>query len=310
MKKLITLIVTFCMCISLVACSSPDGSGNQDNGKNPTDKGDSSQSEQQVSEDNVDAGNDNLSEDEMSGENSDTSHSDNPASIDEDVYAQKISGDEAASQIQLIADNSSVWIPAEDELSYNSYSYAITDLDFNGRLEIIVSSCQGTGFFTYSNIWQVNDAEDGLEEVSYARDEEYSQPDIITDTADVYLNVAFDEPTYNYIFEDYLRNGAAENYSTLMSINMYGTSVYTNILATRQSVYDMDGNETTTYEDKDGNEITAEEYSAAPGNTFSACIKLQASFGWIHDSETPILTLENDTLVQKLSESYDGFNVA
>ena len=303
MKKLITLILTLCICLSLAACSSPDSGENQDTGPG-TDQSSSSQVEQQVPEDNNTPSDNTSNGSEMSENNSEE-----PPYSGEEVSPQKISGDEAAAQIQIIADNLSVWLPAADELTYNSYNYAITDLDFNGRLEIIVSSCQGTGFFTYSSIWQVNDTRDGLEEVSYARSEEYSQPDIIVDTADVYLNAAFDEPIYNYIFEDYLRNGAAENYSTLMSINLNGTSIYSNILATRQSVYDMEGNETTTYEDQDGNEITAEEYSAAPENTFSSCKKLTASFGWLYDSEGLIPTLENADLVQRLAESYQGFNV-
>ncbi|MDR1771445.1 MAG: hypothetical protein LBS02_12520 [Hungatella sp.] len=32
----------------------------------------------------------------------------------------------------------------------------------NGRLEIIASTCQGSGLYTHSSIWKVNESMDGL----------------------------------------------------------------------------------------------------------------------------------------------------
>ena len=51
------------------------------------------------------------------------------------------------SQLQLIADNTAVWM-GDTELIAEPFFYAVTDLDQNGRLEIIQSSCQGTGLYT------------------------------------------------------------------------------------------------------------------------------------------------------------------
>ena len=55
------------------------------------------------------------------------------------------------SQLQLIADNTAVWM-GDTELIAEPFFYAVTDLDQNGRLEIIQSSCQGTGLYTYTKL--------------------------------------------------------------------------------------------------------------------------------------------------------------
>ena len=54
-------------------------------------------------------------------------------------------------QIDLIVNNYSMWTMKTDDDTNKPYSYVVTDLDQNGRLEIIASTCQGTGIYTYSN---------------------------------------------------------------------------------------------------------------------------------------------------------------
>ena len=61
-------------------------------------------------------------------------------------------------QIDVIMNNIDTWNLSTDEDIYAPYGYAITDLDQNGRLEIIASSCQGTGIYTYSNYYEVNES--------------------------------------------------------------------------------------------------------------------------------------------------------
>lgn len=45
-------------------------------------------------------------------------------------------------QLQLIADNYDSW----STLEFENYSFAVCDLNHNGRLELIVSLCEGSGY--------------------------------------------------------------------------------------------------------------------------------------------------------------------
>ena len=45
------------------------------------------------------------------------------------------------------------------DTTLNSWNYVVTDLDRNGRLELITATLQGTGLYTYLNAYEVS--EDG-----------------------------------------------------------------------------------------------------------------------------------------------------
>lgn len=97
----------------------------------------------------------------------------------EDYWDYKASMDGHRSvyaQLQIIAKNKELWLDGlNDEDAV--YQYAVTDLDGNGRKEIIVSQKEGTENYIYSRIFQVNDSYDGLEECGTDFAEGASQPD-------------------------------------------------------------------------------------------------------------------------------------
>lgn len=70
-------------------------------------------------------------------------------------------------QIKLLADSQSQWQQPEEPGT--PYYYAVTDLDRNGRLEILAMSTQGTGVFTYGKIYEVNNSGSALAECSLGR---------------------------------------------------------------------------------------------------------------------------------------------
>ena len=59
------------------------------------------------------------------------------------------------SQLTIIAENKDMWT---EELEYADevYYYVISDLDHNGRYEVVVSNMGGTGLYTYSRFFVVN----------------------------------------------------------------------------------------------------------------------------------------------------------
>ena len=55
-------------------------------------------------------------------------------------------------QLMVIAENKDMWT---EELEYADevYYYVISDLDHNGRYEVVVSNMGGTGLYTYSRFF-------------------------------------------------------------------------------------------------------------------------------------------------------------
>lgn len=120
-------------------------------------------------------------------------------------------------QLQLIVDSATTWI-GDTEQSAEPYFYAVTDLDQNGWLEIIQSSCQGTGLYTYTNLWEVGPNETEIVPCQFPIADGGSQPDIITDPDTVYFDEVRD--CYFYIFRDDIRNGAAEHYQSQVDFSL------------------------------------------------------------------------------------------
>ena len=67
---------------------------------------------------------------------------------------------DAEEQIHLITDARDIWDLSEPGM--DTVGYMCSDLDGNGRLEILVAESGGTGLYTYTKIYEVNEAKDAL----------------------------------------------------------------------------------------------------------------------------------------------------
>lgn len=111
-------------------------------------------------------------------------------------------GMSASEQIKLIADCREQWMPWEKrrtDLEPEQYSFLVADMDDNGRLEMMVSFCGGSGNISQNHYYEVNDTGDGLlditPEVDYETDwlggsMDYREPLMVMyedDTGDTYI---------------------------------------------------------------------------------------------------------------------------
>lgn len=89
---------------------------------------------------------------------------------------------EISEQIAVYVANRGVWMQ-DDE--YEKYSYALHDLDRDGKLELIATTCQGTGLFSDSDFYRLKDGMDGVAEIPQEErlelDIGMGQPDIYRD---------------------------------------------------------------------------------------------------------------------------------
>lgn len=209
-------------------------------------------------------------------------------------------------QLDIIADNIDLWRMEEYEGELNRY--AITDLDQNGRLEIIASNAAGSGLYTWSSFYEVNETRDGLTELATNFGEGESQPDMIIDEAVCY----YQDGVYYYIVSDTLRNGFAENYFILTSLALKDGTIERTWLGTRSMIYDPteesekeeaeEPEPTITYMDGNYEEITEEAFFDTD-RLFPAAEKRTAHFGWAEITE-------DSDVSAVLRNSYDTFSVS
>lgn len=212
-------------------------------------------------------------------------------------------------EVKGIVGNMSTW-SASAKQGTSIYLYAVTDLDQNGKYEMISAENFGTGNFTESRIFELGEDKKTLREIEHVFEGE-SQVDLMQDTADVYK-----EPETGrlyYIFSDNIRNGYKENYNTKVAISLYDDKFTEERLITEAVVYEEGSLEpTTTYYNSKGEEVTKEDYDNAVANRFAGYEKLSATFCWKgytfsnHDST---INADNDNLGSIFTDSMNKFSV-
>lgn len=208
-------------------------------------------------------------------------------------------------QLTLIYNDLSTWRVLDET---NAWCYAVTDLDGNGRLEILSSETHGTGHFTTFRAWEVD--ESGASIVSITEPEEsdstvimgadyYNAEYLSTDTVDKFFDPA-NQRSY-YIQTDEVRDGAAHYYETKSAIFLESGKMGQNILGFKQTEY-LDGGAkcVITYQaDADGAAISEEEY-ASPAQ-LSGLEHSTAHIGWL------ICVPAQDINQALLDESWQAF---
>ena len=178
-------------------------------------------------------------------------------------------------QLTIMAENKAIWT-TDLEYADEVYCYAVTDLDHNGRYEIIVSNMGGTGLYTYSRFFEINEILDGIVECDNDFMEGDSQPDIMVEQVDTYVD---ENGEFHYILPDALRNGMAEYYENIRELMLRDGQIITKYLATKSTVYDGEVPNVTCM-DYEGNVITEEEYESVADNYFTGYEKVITNINW------------------------------
>ena len=157
------------------------------------------------------------------------------------------------------------------------WRYAVTDLDHNGRLELIAASQHQADRATTLKVWELNEKQDALIECAVRLEEGESFPDILSENADTYHDPVFD--TWSYLFYDNIVLSETEAYTAKCSVMLHeGTLSYEPHAYQLVSV--QDGKRMVTYLDLNGNEISPEAFNAAGQQAFAGTEKSSSNFGW------------------------------
>ena len=178
-------------------------------------------------------------------------------------------------QKQLIMTNYSLW--AYTEPWDSPWFYAVTDLDHNGRMEIIAATLQGTGLYTWMKVYEVNADCSGLSEVALMEEEGFSYPDLVVDSMPCYYDA--EVGLYYYSCEDIIRDGAARYYDQNMFFFLCNGKLDFQTIATKETVYTED-KETVTCLDKDGNVISEADCETYADWYFAGKLKSELMLSW------------------------------
>lgn len=211
-----------------------------------------------------------------------------------------------SAQISLIAENSDMW-EAFIDFPVESFRVAVTDLDNNGRLEVICAATMGSGIVTTSAWAEVSSDYESLVSVQNNMDKK-SEPEIIVKSADCFVNADTDERVYSFVDTarasgDYTAytKGLLTLKDNIVSFKPLGTCI-----SVAENPEDIT-NRTFTFTDAEGNSLTQEEFDSYIDTCLEGCEKLTATFKWQEYSKNS--TLKQDEIVNLLNESYEGFSV-
>ena len=110
-------------------------------------------------------------------------------------------------QVKLIAANRELWLVTGQQADF--VMYAVTDMDENGRLELVSTVTEGTGQFSSTQFWEVSADYSKLEPVTYDLDGAQSEADLGFGES----FRAYKGELGNFIVaRDQMANGYAENY--------------------------------------------------------------------------------------------------
>lgn len=195
----------------------------------------------------------------------------------------------AQEQLDLISASTSVWL--KDDQSGAPYSYAVTDLDGNGRLEVFCACVVGSGSFTYGGIYELNEAGTALEKAVIKDDPEELIPEVTVLSADRYADKAGTRAYY--IFSDMARNGYAETTETLTALSLSEGVITLTPIASHY--YNATGPAVIeTYTSASGAQLGKAQFEGAAAQRYADLDKSSVNFGWfISDGSSVSKQLEN-----------------
>ncbi len=229
-------------------------------------------------------------------------------SEEQNLGSSVLSGSDARidtdSQLHLIASQSERW-RVSDEM--DAWGYAVTDIDQNGRLELLSSQCQGTGFYSTTRVFEVSEDGSALNEYNGFLSEYDSHPDFLFDNE---YRALYADGAYHLMIEDMIKDGPMTHHSYTNSVSLLGGVNESVILGHRtvsNEMVDDDVVTTTEYFDSGDNKISEDDYYALPEKCYPDASQYRFSIAWQNNASLD--GLDQDALVSMLTESFVGFAI-
>ena len=193
---------------------------------------------------------------------------------------QKVPSIPIEDQKKILENNRGLWEFTE---AYDSpWFYTFTDLDHNGRLEVIAATTQGTGIFTYANFYEVRQDGSGIDNC-YHENVEIEGPDdwpeIVTDSLPCYHDAAGD--CYFYACEGITREGYAHQYYAWYALCLKDGTADWEFIASKDVTWTDEGaSSMVECRDARNNIISSQDYDSAVDRRFYGMEKTALNLDW------------------------------
>lgn len=203
-------------------------------------------------------------------------------------------------QISLILSQADNWKETLEGYGEVTFYYAITDLDQNGRLEIIAAATHGTGMFTYGIVREVTESYDDIVKCC-----EYNEdwPEVTVSSVPAAYDA--DSGCYDYLFTNTTRDGNTDSYESIVALRLQGGSATCTVLANSYTHYIDVEQEEHEYAVPSGDSyvsVTALEYNAVISDYQDNYQGFTANLEWF--------TLESELTEAVLTSSYQVFQAS
>jgi len=200
---------------------------------------------------------------------------------------------DAEAQLNLIYSNFSTF--RQQDTEGKNWSYAVTDLDRNGWLEVVAASRHEADWSTDLKFWEVSEDGASFEECGVVVGKDESFPDMIADNADTFYDEAAD--TWHYLFYDNIVVSGQEAYAVKCSVTKKNSELTFEQYAT-QCVEVKNGQTLVSFTDNDGNPISQDAYNASGVSAFPDRDRSSTNLDWFAFS---------DASLGRISDSYAIF---
>ena len=191
-------------------------------------------------------------------------------------FATPVRADDESTAAQLNLIYSSLASIRQNETS-GVWSYSVTDLDHNGRLEVL-ATMKDANRTTFVNVWEVNAEQNALAACKVNIPQGQSFPYLYAENADTFYDSTTD--TWAYMFYDNMVLNTNDVYTFKSSVTLKDGMLSFTQHATQVTSNASGGYQQTAFFDAGGNPISPEQYNSAGVNAFASANKSSTNFGW------------------------------
>ncbi len=196
-----------------------------------------------------------------------------PAEVTPDAAAEAIDA-----QLVTLFTDMGAW---NQDRSGDEWRYTVTDLDHNGRLELIAAKNTPDDRTTNLKMWEIGNNGKSLTECS-VQDQGGAFPDVITESADTFYTSRLDEWVY-FSYDRTLFDGGAK--TVKCSILLKDGELTVTEYAYEITLSDFYGQTMVTHTDLNGLEISAEAYNNAGMDGFAGSMRGSTNLDWFGMAE-------------------------
>lgn len=216
-----------------------------------------------------------------------------------------------------------------DEWSNNFTGYfcfTVADLNQDGRLELIVSTIQGSADYAYTDYYVIESKKAKLKQLhedgrSVALINDFLVGEQVNDGTHrivkngvTYVPVYYDknDNMYYYIHHDYSGHTPYEAYDKVYSLSLEDNIVKVNLLAYKQTTCDepYGANKSISYWDTAQNEISEADYNKMAEKIYVNCDKMEMCWKWKRvESKEEVQNMNKEELKKLLIELFENFKI-